>query len=101
MARRSRSRIAARPVSTSVGCSSNRRPTVCPFTRISAEEYVATLVADGFGEDDAHHLADMYALMERGTIAETTDGVEPVFGRPPRTFEDYVLRTAATGVWDR
>lgn len=71
------------------------------YTRISAEEYVTALVADGLPEDGAHHLADMYALMERGTIAETTDGVETVLGRPPGTFEDYVLRTAATGVWDR
>ena len=40
-------------------------------------------------------------LMERGLIAEPTDGVATVLGREPRTFEDYVLRTAATGVWSR
>ena len=71
------------------------------FTRIPAEEYVGELVADGVPEDDADHLADMYALMERGTIAETADGVEAVLGRQPRTFEDYVLRLAAMGLWDR
>jgi hypothetical protein len=41
----------------------------------------------------------MYVLMERGLIATTTDGVETVLGRPPRTFEDYVARTAVAGAW--
>jgi hypothetical protein len=43
----------------------------------------------------------MYVLMERGVISGTADGVEAVLGRAPRTFEDYVLRTAAIGAWDR
>ena len=30
-------------------------------------------------------------MMERGLIATTTDGVASVLGRPPRTFEDYVV----------
>ncbi|MGE2716965.1 NAD(P)H-binding protein [Mycolicibacterium litorale] len=71
------------------------------YKQISAAEYAAALVEDGFGEDDARHLADMYAVMERGLIASTTDGVATVLGRAPRTFEDYVLRTAAKGAWDR
>ena len=71
------------------------------YQQVSPTEYAAALVDDGVGEDDAHHLADMYVLMERGVISGTTDGVEAVLGRAPRTFEDYVLRTAAIGAWDR
>lgn len=71
------------------------------YRQVSAAEYSAMLVADGLGEDDAHHIAEMFVLMERGLIAEPTDGVATVLGREPRPFEDYVLRTAATGVWSR
>ena len=53
------------------------------------------------GEDDAHHVAEMFVLMERGVIAGTTDGVAAVLGRAPRTFEDYVVRAAAAGAWNR
>lgn len=71
------------------------------YRQISPAAYSAALVADGLTEDDAHHLTDMYVLMDRGLIATPTDGVADVLGRQPRTFEDYVLRTAATGAWDR
>jgi hypothetical protein len=40
-------------------------------------------------------------MMESGVIASTTDGVETLLGRAPRTFEDYVVRTAAAGAWSR
>ena len=43
----------------------------------------------------------MFALMDRGLIATTTDGVASVLGREPRSFEDYVTRTAAAGAWSR
>ncbi|WP_193045497.1 NAD(P)H-binding protein [Mycolicibacterium baixiangningiae] len=69
------------------------------YKRVSPAEYTAALVEDGMSQQDAHHLTDMYVLMERGLIATTTDGVATVLGRPPRTFEDYVVRTAATGAW--
>jgi uncharacterized protein YbjT (DUF2867 family) len=71
------------------------------YTQISADEYVASLVAEGVSENDARHVAEMFGLMQRGLIAETTDGVATVLGRPPRTFEDYVLRTAVAGAWRR
>ena len=71
------------------------------YKQISPAEYTAALVEDGMGEEDAHHLTDMYVLMERGLIAHTTDGVATLLGRQPRTFEDYVLRTAVAGAWDR
>jgi hypothetical protein len=39
--------------------------------------------------------------MDGGPLATTTDGVASVLGRPPRSFEDYVLRTAGAGAWSR
>ena len=71
------------------------------YREISTAEYTATLVAGGMDADDAVHLTAMYDVMARGVIAEPADGVEAVLGRTPRTFEDYVLRTAVTGAWDR
>lgn len=71
------------------------------YKQISTAEYAAALVDDGLSTDAAHHIAEMFVLMERGLLADTTDGVAAVLGRGPRTFEDYVLRTAAAGAWQR
>lgn len=71
------------------------------YKQISPTEYTALLVDQGVGEQDAEHVAEMFVLMDGGPLATTTDGVASVLGRPARTFEDYVLRTAAAGVWSR
>jgi len=34
-----------------------------------------------------------------GRNAHPTDGVQRALGRPARSFRDYALRTAGTGVW--
>jgi uncharacterized protein YbjT (DUF2867 family) len=72
---------------------------VITYKQITAAEYTALLVEQGVDAQDAEHVAEMFVLMERGPIATTTDGVAAVLGRPPRTFEDYVQRAAAAGVW--
>ncbi|NGO47473.1 NAD(P)H-binding protein [Streptomyces sp. YC419] len=69
------------------------------YKQVSAAEYTAALVEEGWGEADAHHVAEMFVLMERGVLAEATDGIATVLGRAPRTFEDYVVRAAAAGAW--
>jgi uncharacterized protein YbjT (DUF2867 family) len=71
------------------------------YKQITAAEYTALLVEQGVGAQDAEHVAEMFVLMDGGPLATTTDGVASVLGRPARTFEDYVLRTAAAGVWSR
>ncbi|NGO68909.1 NAD(P)H-binding protein [Streptomyces boncukensis] len=71
------------------------------YRRISPAEYAAKLVGEGVSEDDAHHVAEMFVLMERGLISATTDDVATVLGRAPRTFEDYAARAAAAGAWQR
>ncbi len=71
------------------------------YRQISPAEYVSTLTAQGLGDDEARNVAEMFVMMERGLIASTTDDVAAVLGRAPRTFEEYVLRTAAFGAWSR
>lgn len=75
------------------------QPTI--YRRIAPAEYVDALAADGVDRGAAEHVAEMFVLMESGVIASTTRDVEQVLGRPARTFEDYVLRVAVTGVWAR
>ncbi|GAA3367862.1 NAD(P)H-binding protein [Streptomyces antimycoticus] len=71
------------------------------YRQVSPAEYTAALVDEGVGEEDAHHVAEMFVLMERGLLAGTTDDLATVLGRAPRTFEDYVARAAAAGAWGR
>lgn len=71
------------------------------YTAVSPQEYRAGLVAQGLSEDDAHHVAEMFVMMERGALSAPTDTVPTLLGRPARTFEDYVLRATAAGAWDR
>ncbi|MFC9219788.1 NAD(P)H-binding protein [Streptomyces hygroscopicus] len=71
------------------------------YRRISPAEYTATLVQEGWSEDEAKHLTEMFVLLERGTAAWTTDDVATVLARAPRTFEDFVLRATAAKAWQR
>ena len=71
------------------------------YRRVTPDEYVEALVGQGVDHDGAEHVAEMFALMDRGLIATPTDGVADVLGRPARTFTDYVLRVAVTGAWHR
>lgn len=71
------------------------------YKEITAGEYTDLLIDQGVDEQDAQHVAAMFELMQGGPLATTTEGVADVLGRPARTFEDYVLRTAAAGVWSQ
>lgn len=69
------------------------------FRRINPHDYVEALVGQGVDRGGAEHVAEMFVLMGSGVIAETTEDVAAVLGRPARSFEDYVLRVAVTGAW--
>ncbi|SHN74796.1 NAD(P)H-binding protein [Cryptosporangium aurantiacum] len=71
------------------------------YRQVSPAEYAAALVGEGWPEDAAHHVAEMFVLMERGLLAKATDDVATVLGRAPRSFEDYVVRAASAGAWQR
>lgn len=69
------------------------------YRQITPRQYADELTELGLTRDEADTIAEMYVLMERGLIAETTDDVQRVLGRAPASFEDYVVRTAADGTW--
>ncbi|MDX1891671.1 NAD(P)H-binding protein [Mycolicibacterium sp. 050158] len=71
------------------------------YSPVPPSAYTQLLIEQGLTKDAAHHIAEMFVMMARGTLSGTTDDVATVLGRPARTFEDYVLRVAATGVWSR
>jgi uncharacterized protein YbjT (DUF2867 family) len=71
------------------------------YKQVSPAEYTAGLVEEGLGEEVAHQVAEMFVLLERGLLAAPTDDLADLLGRAPRTFEDYVVRVAATGAWHR
>lgn len=71
------------------------------YARTGPDEYTASLVAQGLDPADARTVTQMYAVMDRGVVSGTSDDVAAVLGRAPRPFEDYVLRTAVAGAWDR
>ncbi|MFJ3901298.1 NAD(P)H-binding protein [Streptomyces sp. NPDC090025] len=71
------------------------------YRQISPADYVGTLTATGWPEPAARHVAEMFTLLDSGLLAEPTPTVATLLGRPPRTFEEYALRTAANGTWHR
>ena len=84
-------------VAAEIGAAAGRSVT---FQPVSAEEFAAGLVAEGFPAEDAGALADLFAEVLDGRNAHLTDGVQRALGRPPRDFAAYAQDAAATGVWD-
>ena len=71
------------------------------YKQITKEQYAETLAEQGLHEDAAGSLAAMYEVLARGEIADPTGEVATVLGRPAGTFEDYAIRAAAAGAWQR
>lgn len=71
------------------------------YQRISGEEFVTGLTAQGVPEDEARVFAEIFGTVLDGRNAHLTDGVRRALGRPPTDFADYARAAAATGVWDR
>ena len=66
------------------------------YKQVSPAGYTAALVDEGWNEDDAHHLTEMFVIMERGVLAGTTDQTSAgVLGRAPLDLR--VLRGAGRG----
>lgn len=57
---------------------------------ITAEAYVARLVAHGVPADFATVLAELELLVKAGFEDRVTDTVERVTGRPPRSYRDFL-----------
>jgi hypothetical protein len=74
-----------------------RRP--IHYEDLAPDAYADELRAAGLSEWVAE-LSGMFEVMREGHIATPTDDVERLLGRAPRSFGDWVARTAPTGVWD-
>lgn len=65
----------------------------------SAQEYIDGAVAAGIPAIEANELAALFSTVLDGRNAHLTDDMQRVLHRPARSFRDYALRTARTGVW--
>ncbi|MVO83786.1 NAD(P)H-binding protein [Streptomyces sp. p1417] len=73
------------------------RPT--RFEAVTAEQYVADLIAGGMPEKDARSLACVHVFLSEGHNSEPTTDVRYILGREPRDFSEYVKSVAAAGIW--
>jgi uncharacterized protein YbjT (DUF2867 family) len=69
------------------------------FERITADEFVDGLAANGVPAEEAHVFAEIFETVLDGRNAYLTDGVQRALGRAPRDFTEYAAATAPTGVW--
>ncbi|SEH00551.1 Uncharacterized conserved protein YbjT, contains NAD(P)-binding and DUF2867 domains [Nonomuraea solani] len=64
------------------------------FVRVEPQEYVATAVAQGVPEEEAHGLAALFTEILDGRNASVADGVREALGRPARDFADFARANA-------
>ena len=69
------------------------------YVRVTSDEFVAGLVAQGVPAADAGTFAEIFGTVLDGRNAHLADGVRRALGREPRDFADYASTAAATGVW--
>ncbi|RCW94684.1 NmrA family NAD(P)-binding protein [Marinomonas foliarum] len=79
-----------------IGTASNRN---IAFQTAPVEAYIQRAKSQGLPDDIAWLLNELFENVLDGRNESTTNTVENVLGRPARRFEDYVTRTAKTGVW--
>jgi uncharacterized protein YbjT (DUF2867 family) len=70
------------------------------YVPVSLEEHAAEAAEHGVPGEVVELLTYLFAEVVDGRNASTTDGVRRALGREPKSFKDYVRKTAATGVWD-
>lgn len=71
------------------------------YTPLSIEEYIAELVHQGVPRADAEVFADVIEPLREGRDEYVSNGVQRALGRPPRTFAEFAMSTAAVGGWLR
>lgn len=67
---------------------------------IAPEVFVRRQVERGTPAEVARLLTGLYTAVRDGRGSPVSDGVTRALGRSPRSFEDYVTETAATGAWN-
>jgi uncharacterized protein YbjT (DUF2867 family) len=79
-----------------IACTTNRRID-CHI--IPMDDYAKLLAEAGLPKDLCWLVVYLFTTVLDGRNTPIAHGVEQALGRPPRTFADYVARTAPTGVW--
>ncbi|WP_433335631.1 NAD(P)H-binding protein [Spirillospora sp. CA-294931] len=69
------------------------------YVELTPAEYRTELGAEGYPDEAVDSLDALFAILRAGHLAEPTDTVEKVLGRPPIDFETYAARAAASGAW--
>jgi uncharacterized protein YbjT (DUF2867 family) len=69
------------------------------FASVSAIEFRDELVRQQVPPAYVDLVMYLFANVLDGRNTPLTDGVQRALGRPPRSFSDFVKRTAASGVW--
>lgn len=69
-----------------------------PFTTITAEEYIDTLVAQGFPRNAAEFVTSWVVAMEEGEFEYQSGDMERLLGRKTKTFRAYIESTLAQSV---
>jgi uncharacterized protein YbjT (DUF2867 family) len=68
------------------------------FEPVSVDDYAARALQQGVPASHINILKDLFSSI-LGNSAYLTDGVSRSLGRAPRSFSEYVNRTAAAGIW--
>lgn len=69
------------------------------YIPIPLEDYVAELKNMGQPEAIQWLINELFTVVFDGRNTQTCDGVAQALGRPATSFEEYVRKTAATGIW--
>ncbi|MEC7770857.1 MAG: NAD(P)H-binding protein [Bacteroidota bacterium] len=72
------------------------------FAPISIEEYVVAMKEHDVPADFVWLIEYLFTeVLGNPMVSETTNDIEKVLKRKPKSFAEYVKETAKTGVWDR
>jgi uncharacterized protein YbjT (DUF2867 family) len=69
------------------------------YTPVSTADYHAELVRLGVPQIEIDLIMYLFTTVLDGRNTPVTGGVERALGRAPRSFSDFVQRTAVTGIW--
>lgn len=70
------------------------------YHQITNEEFVGGLVEAGLPDDLISLLEELFTEVLDGRNSRVCRGVEEALGRKPKSFQQYVIDTMKTGVWE-
>lgn len=86
-----------REVITEIALSTNRN---IDFQPVSMDDYVKYMIEAEVPEDYVALIKYLFTEVLDGRNESLTDGVKRALGREPRSFHDYAMAVAETGIWN-